>query len=682
MNIATLQPGGPQTAPQPFTTTEKQASEIAPGRCPSSALIDHAHRLLIEGLERYGNRLTDAHKDALRIIVSTFTDKVYGHSTGWSAIPLGTGMGKTQSIIAWITALHRLGIDGVSVVVCASQVEALCDIKRALMDRGVPEEIIGLWHSYPYDPEKAREYMAKERQDLKGHASLPSTTDHQSKRILLVTHNRARGGGINLGSATWNMYQGGPRDLVIWDESFFISDSWAIEKWKLKSAALGLSEVPGQKKNPLLTYLNSALDLLCAEEAAQESGRAPQLVQLPSLTVEDLDVLRGLVQNGLWGDEVKTFLDICHNPLRLYKGQQSSMISYEVMIPQDIQNLVVLDASHSVRKLCHANRALKSTGGHLYKHLVSYENVTIHQLTKPSGRTSVKEYTKELATADTGVLKEAVEVIMNIPDDEAIIVFTFKQRSSRERDSVKTLKRSLQKNGIDPDQMIDAGNLTQTVKHSPGCSQGTKRRRINFLTWGNECSLNHYSYCSHVILAGVLHRNPCELVSKIAGETGDLMIDVPGDTLREIQTSEVVHCIYQALSRGSSRIIENGKAKTMNAWVIHSSHDIQPLIDKVMPKVKWQEWRPKQVLSTGRKKPKQSAMTTKILRYLDQLPPDINTVSSTAVKKAMKIPTDQSRTFKRALGIARDRAGCILSGRSLVRGSSLFSAIEPSPVTR
>ena len=42
-------------------------------------------------------------------------------------------------------------------------------------------------------------------------------------------------------------------------------------------------------------------------------------------------------------------------------------------------------------------------------------------------------------------------------------------------------------------------------------------------TWGNETSLNTYSYCKHVVLVGILHRDLSELEAQYLGQIDNLM---------------------------------------------------------------------------------------------------------------------------------------------------------------
>ena len=104
-------------------------------------LTDIAHGLLVGHLEGHRNTLSARHSAAVRELCNTMTQFVSGDIRGRVAFPLATGLGKTSAIVAWVVALHRLGmLEAVNVAVAASQVRALCDIKASLMAYGVPEE--------------------------------------------------------------------------------------------------------------------------------------------------------------------------------------------------------------------------------------------------------------------------------------------------------------------------------------------------------------------------------------------------------------------------------------------------------------------------------------------------------------------------------------------------------------
>src|SRR5690606_4528142 len=133
-----------------------------------------AYDILVADLERTGNVLSDSHKNALTALIEEMTGYATGRVVGRRVFSLGTGCGKTSAIIAWITALYRLGYHSVAVSVSASKVEALCDLKRDLIAHDVPESLLGIKHSH-------RE------------ASLAST-GNDDRLYQLVTHARVRAG--------------------------------------------------------------------------------------------------------------------------------------------------------------------------------------------------------------------------------------------------------------------------------------------------------------------------------------------------------------------------------------------------------------------------------------------------------------------------------------------------------
>jgi superfamily II DNA or RNA helicase len=80
-----------------------------------------------------------------------------GETTGRIAFDLPTGCGKTQSVIAWCQAVYQMQT-GHSAVIATSKVEELCNIKRKLMAKGMPEDSIGLIHSKQHSDQIAAEW--------------------------------------------------------------------------------------------------------------------------------------------------------------------------------------------------------------------------------------------------------------------------------------------------------------------------------------------------------------------------------------------------------------------------------------------------------------------------------------------------------------------------------------------
>src|SRR5579862_4393537 len=175
-------------------------------------LTDLAFNTLTERLTGYGNVLTEQHREALYCVIGRFTHLCNGHMTGRWGYALPCGAGKTEAAKAWCWALWKLR-KPYSVAISASKVEALCELKRGLIELGVPENAIGLIHSYTFDPKIVAECRDTGAQVPNGYASLPCTDDNESRQILLLTHNKLRG---NRDGERLPKFNGKARSLLIY----------------------------------------------------------------------------------------------------------------------------------------------------------------------------------------------------------------------------------------------------------------------------------------------------------------------------------------------------------------------------------------------------------------------------------------------------------------------------------
>ncbi len=599
-------------------------------------LTELAFRALIGSLEGYGNEPSDAQKAALYEIVGTYTFMAQGVLAGRWAFPLATGLGKSQSIVAWLGALNYLGHDHISVAVCASKVESLCDLKRDLIETyEVPEAKIGLYHSYPYDKAKVGE---------PGYASLPCTEDHNSKQIILVTHNRVRG---KCGPDRYNLFQGKPRDLMIWDESLLVSDTRAIRHRDVKAGLAWLQAMlEGTKDNrrEACDYLQLCSDTLQAELERLKDGGPPATVKLPVARIQDFKSSLG--KNPVV-TPLKELLDMSQMDLRMaVTDQGGGLITYDIAVPRELENIVILDASHTIRDLVKLDPSIKRTG-RFSENILSYRNVTIHQLKHFSGRSTMTEAFRPSKRESRKVSLEIAEVVNQIPLDEGIIIFTFKPH---EVNFEKILKRDFKAGGIDIEATLQI--------------DGQERPRFVWLHWGQETSLSKHSYCSNVLFAGVLHRDHIEIASAIAGQKDDLLTPISSELVREVVRSEIGHCLYQAMSRGSCRIVKGRETRKMNVWLLHRDASIRELLNKVMPGVTWKDWPSKFITKDGGKIDKLALL---ISDYLDKQEGK-NKVSSKSIKAGLDLKGIPPATFTCAIEtLCRQNTGWNLEGRSMAR---------------
>lgn len=598
-------------------------------------LTSNAHHLLIEKLEGFGNKPSADHQQALYALVQAMTDMAEGRLQGRYAFGIATGMGKTLSIIAWLATAHRLGrLDHISAAVAASKIEALCQLKRDLIGCGIPEEKIGLLHS-DHD------------------ASESATADNEDRPIMLVTHARIMGGKLD----SFTTYKGNPRSVLFWDESLIASESLFVVT-NLLEGGIGFLERAYQEDKTytdLIAYLNACSRCIKAElerqkEAPTEGGGVVHLPPCPQLA--EFKDLVGTRHQAL--DPVRVLLDLVNRPLRVILSGQRGAVSYQITLPETLTNIAVLDASQPIRKLVHLDRTIQDAERVLpmlqalatpLGQLKKYDRVILHQQFAGGGRSTLEKDFAQKYRVDRKVTKSIVQVVQQIPKDEAILIFTYKGMVYGGNSYKDIVLRDLQAAGIE-----------MTLPDG-------KAKRVHVLTWGHEASLNNYSHCKHVILAGVLQRNPVDLAGAYLGQRDNLTATVNRDIIRELLLSEVCHVVYQALSRGACRVVQDGSAGEMHGYLIHRDEAIRGELEKVMPGAVWKVWGEKGKGGSG----SIAAAARTISEYLKRLSEDVTLISTRRVKEALGLDDLPKRTFTHALQRALVGSGWMLEQRSLVR---------------
>jgi len=453
---------------------------------------------------------------------------------------------QAQSIVCWLSAASELGyLEDISVAVCASRVEALCELKRDLVNvAGIPEEKIGLVHSYRHDPDRDPESSLPA-----GYASEPSTDETDDKPILLITHNRVKGkGGID----RFNTFQGQPRALMVWDESLIKSECKGLREDLIRSA-IGWKRPLIKSKNQTVKdafgYVELAVETISREVERQkkEVDSSPRTIRLQKLTQKQVkaykDVFGYREIPGVIGD----LLEVSQQDLRVINtGQQGKgFIQYEVVVDPELENIVILDASHEIRRLAHLDPSIQQVEDYP-RDIISYEQVEVFQIPHPGGRGAIQE----AFTGKKLLVKEIVHIVEQIPEEEAVLFFTFIPKSVWDDTRKRTvyfrdiLEKALEKAGIDPKAKVADG-----------------RDRFCWLTHGNETSLSRYSYTTNQIWVGVLFRSRLDIAAQIAGQSEDLLKDIPKELIDKVLESELAYCYHQGFSRSACRVVKDGVAK-------------------------------------------------------------------------------------------------------------------------
>jgi hypothetical protein len=635
----------------------------APKKPPEVILATLTHDILMKKLVEYGNDPNYKQEISLSDLCFAYELIMAGHLNGWYTFPMPVGGGKTLSIVALCKALSDLpglykkskadsSYEDVSILVCASKVETLCQLKRDLVEAGVPKEWIGLYHSYDYHPQKKGQ---------PNHASEPRTGDYENKRILLTTHQRVSG---KWGAQHYRLYKGNPRSLVIYDESLIKAEAMVVQiDWL--SAGEGFYKVRIANKNysmkakKAVEYIATALEKADQEMKAQiNEARRPEYIILQELTMEEIEGYKK--ELAALGEKEKfkavyDFLDMSQEPLRvLQTNQGKGFITYDLKIDPELENMIILDASYLIRDLVKRyDREIR----HLANQFdADYSNLTLHRIPIYSGRHTIEE---EFGKPENKrkITKEIAHIIKQIPENEGILIFTYKHDAGKP-DIEKILKDDLKHYGVDLEAKLP-------VEIKPGLTEN--KTHINFLTWGQETSLNDYSWIKNQIQVGILHMSHLNIGAWIAGQSGDPLMRINAQEIREVVKSEVVHCFYQALGRTHCRIITGGKAGRANVWYTDVDMQIWETLREsgMLKNSQCKEWPLRYM---GNQDQKRKKIGFKIMDYLNALPVFVEKISVRQIKYDLELGTEASKTVQRAIDFAVEQdIGWKKVSRSLVR---------------
>lgn len=613
-----------------------------------SRLAERAHEILVRELRGFGNTVSVEHSEALRSLEYAYTDTIDRRNCGRIAWPMSVGGGKTESIAALAAAAHELR-EPVSILVSQNTIEALCKLKRRMIELGVPSESIGLVHSKPYDPEHVADAMNPET-PVSTYASEPSIEDDpRGYPILLLSHQMLK---AREDIHEFNQHGHAYRDLVIWDESLLKSNGRTMDILNLKSAHAAIKVHTGDGTDAdaqaAVKFVGFCLAELEAELTEQREGNRPAaVVRLPEKTAEQLLAWRTALANvrraADASTELQAFLSITQEPLRVVKVARGAVIKYDLLIPSSLKRVVVLDASYNIRELvCTYDQEIELLDEHAG--VKDFSAVSVNRLHHGGGRSTIDP---ALRKRGSSLLKAIIERIQSYDPDKGVLVFTYKLRLAEDRKGFPShselIRKALKAAGVDTDATLPNG-----------------KPRFSFLTWGQELGLNNFTYCEYVLQVGIYRQSRHALALSIAGQLDDLEAPEAGDSkaIRRVELSEIFHALYQAAGRGYCRSTHLGKAGKMQLdWIgVESFPD--EYWSGAMPGASMGEWKSKHVST------KQVAQdgARAILKYLGGLPRKVEYVSCRTLKPGAGLANFNKMAFKRA----REQADKSLVGWSYV----------------
>lgn len=585
------------------------STNISPWRCPSYAadarsleysrslpaselVVRQAHVNWLNSLQINGNEPSPEHKDAGWQLLRAMVDQLYGERTGRYAYALPCGAGKTQAVVAFLAALASLRVfnRGITVLVVAQQVDALCEIKQKLLSAGVSEQQVGLIHS-------------------KSDAAFPSTGSDK-RPITLATHWRMQQGSLPECCSTWG---GKLHDLVIWDEALISTESVTLALDTTMSALCHFAQC-GKCPTVAQAYerLNTAVT---KEKARQQNGLAA--AELSSLLCEqeaddarcEMRAVGHLDTTGkCLREQALRAIGLIQYPISLVdprNGNSAALMRYVVKVPDSLENIVILDASYAIDELRQADSTIRVGTTEAMIKFKDFSAVVAIHYPVASGRSAIK--------VDGRAIAEAVRIAKGLPHDERVLFVTFKDWHERR------LREELLAAGMALGRMMPNGEPW-----------------LNVITWGRHTSDNSYTDCRHVVLVG-LHRLPrVELASKLAAQMRDLTHRRNKSGLLDLEQSVIAGDVMQAMNRGCMRLTDaRGKAHSMKAHII-AKDDLRHTLEQAMPGLQWESSTIE--LDTGSSQQTRTQQATHLLvEYLESLPREVSKISLKAIYKNTEV---------------------------------------------
>jgi hypothetical protein len=473
------------------------------------------------------------------------------------------------------------------VLYSASSLALLVNMKKALAEMGVPDRLVGVFHSNP----KARVDLPSIKASELGNYPILLCTQQmlQSASARYEVKRREPSQPI-VGTDVEDLLLFKDKDrLAIWDEAF---QSTLAESASLKALTHGLGalresvsrleaggaiELPGpdetQSEASLLTKeageaLVHLIDGLCHQSevaAASAKHDKPESIVLPGIDELQRDQM---VRVGAWLREAKSTgpaeaLEAIAEmsatgglEASLLNGGPKTMaiVRPRVVISDRLQRLVVLDAGYVTSAISQMDPTLRLAAGADYAgrelQPKMFNKVAVRFYCGHSGRGREHEGTGLINTRTRSILiREQVERIARVPLGEKSLVITFARKNS----------------GIDFKGEIE----TELERSCPGWSdQINGTNRVTVITWGEHVGMNDWRECKHLFFVGVLRRNWAgDLMSKAwATSRGDASAFGQVNPL-QVEANQAAQEIMQAIGRGNARATINGQAGEMTVHI-------------------------------------------------------------------------------------------------------------------
>jgi len=464
---------------------------------------------------------------------------------------LDPGVGKTQTVTHFVdTLLSQPSYSGVGVVICVAR---LSEIGGLIDDMAIPFDNLAVVTS-----------------DATLNA-LGKSTAPNAAQVLITTQQmiEKRLNAGSFGDAEMFFYEGKPRAIRIWDESFLPGQTVTLNADDLAFILRVLT--------PLSLELRSTVKDIFNTVDGLPDGTAYEVPDFVSRHGIDLNEVLGLVEserdNGerLFREDQRLILSSLWFltgklvTVRKDGARGNTVLDYRDTLPDDLAPMVILDASGRVRETYRDIEESRGTLVRLKTAAKRYDNLTVHLWNTGGGKQSFKTNGDKLVA---GIAK----TIDTKPGERWLVV------THRTDNNV--------------------GDVEKQVRALINTPSGN----VAFITWGQHMATNEHVDVPNVILAGTLFYRPSfyEALKRLAAGRAASQGAVTREELERVMVGEHAHAILQALCRGAVRRSDGEHCQPCDAYIIASVRSgIGKALPGVFPGCDLRRWKPIERTLTG-----------------------------------------------------------------------------------
>lgn len=450
----------------------------------------------------------------------------------YSVSSLDPGMGKTTSILTWLSAYlegpEQYGNHGVLIAL-----DRLEEIQRWITDGGIPEDQFAVLVS-----DYTEEGVALNNRGLGRHRRNEALILYTTKKQIRIRSMVQSFNGI--GSL---YFKGQPRRIRIWDESFTVGEEVILNPCDFGSILTHLDTLAPE-------LVDTVLGIVEGMRAYESNGTylMPKLPELPKL-IKTLETFKEKsVAGHLWRMSGQPVSIHCH-----MKGKV--IVESGPKIPDDFAPCLVLDASARLKATYEIQQEDRKDIHLLPYSNKSYRNLEVMIWERKSGKQIIKDI--------EDIVPELAALLMMHHGEEFLIIL--------HKDHKLPCYRALSKE-----------------------VSGEQIAKVKFCTWARHTATNEFSDIPNIIMLSPYQLPDFAYEATTRAATG--LTTANGkpsqDRIARVKRGEINSNILQAVNRGRVRKSEGDTCPPCRLWMItHPKTGIAKELPNIFPDCKIKPWK-------------------------------------------------------------------------------------------